>query len=235
MARVKRSLRSRTPKSPDRTPVENKPDLIKNIIKAYERSQGTSVRHSKKSLDWFRKRAADLGSIKPERMFKQNPDNRQKGRIKIGKLYFFKYDAKHKATLPYWDMYPLIFPFSAFRKNGKTYFMGLNLHYLPPKLRSLLFVELLKLRSEKRYRKNTRLSLGTGGSEGWELLNKLARTDLLRPCVKMYLASHVKSRFVEIPADEWEVVVNLQLSRFQKATRKRVWQESRRKMREYNE
>ena len=44
-----------------------------------------------------------------------------------GEMYMFYYDAKHKDTLPYWDRFPLVFPFSKV-KDG---FLGLNLHYLP--------------------------------------------------------------------------------------------------------
>lgn len=206
-------------RAPERTPLENKPDLIKNLIKAYQRDVG-NTRQIEKSREWFYKRATKMGSVNPDRMFKQNKDNRQKNTIQIGKLYFFKYDALHKDTLPYWDMYPLVFFFGGYKKDGKSYLLGLNLHYLPPKLRLVLFTELLKLKNEKRFRKQTRLKLT------WELLSNFSKAGLVKPCVKLYLSKHVRSEFVEVPADEWEVVIPLQLSRFQKQSRQQVWKDS---------
>ena len=44
------------------------------------------------------------------------------------------YDAKHKATLPYYDGFPLILMLGP----AKGGFMGLNLHYLPPVVRARL-------------------------------------------------------------------------------------------------
>ena len=59
------------------------------------------------------------------------------GKPVIGQLYLFQYDAKWKDILPYWDMWPLIFPFD-YAKNG---FYGINLHYLPPNARIDLILD----------------------------------------------------------------------------------------------
>ena len=32
--------------------------------------------------------------------------------VTVGRLYLFQYDAKWKDILPYWDVWPLIFPFA---------------------------------------------------------------------------------------------------------------------------
>ena len=62
------------------------------------------------------------------------------GRPTVGQMYLFQYDAKFKDILPYWDMWPLIFPFD-YAKNG---FYGINLHYLPPNARIDLMLRLIK-------------------------------------------------------------------------------------------
>lgn len=210
-------------KAPDRTPLDDKPLLIKNLIKAYQRNVG-NTRQTAKSREWFYKRASKLGTVRPDRMFKDK-DNRQRDKVQLGKLYYFKYDAIHKEELPYWDQYPLVFFFDAFKseKNGKSYLLGLNLHYLPPKMRLALFAELVKIRSEKRFRKNTKLKMT------WSYLATMSKHNLVRPCVKMYRVDHIKTRFVQVPADEWEIVIPLQLSVFKKASRQQVWKDSMRK------
>ena len=48
--------------------------------------------------------------------------------IALGKMFFYKYDPKWAKKLPYWDMYPLVFPFE--KAPGGYY--GFNLQYIPP-------------------------------------------------------------------------------------------------------
>jgi len=51
------------------------------------------------------------------------------GRMWLGKMYFFVYNPKHKITLPYYDMFPLVLPIERY-SNG---FLGINFHFLAPK------------------------------------------------------------------------------------------------------
>jgi hypothetical protein len=39
----------------------------------------------------------------------------------------------------------------------------------------------------------------------------------------------VQSRFVEIPADEWDIAALLPVEQFEKATKHKVWADSRKK------
>ena len=43
--------------------------------------------------------------------------------VTVGRMYLFQYDAKWKDILPYWDVWPLIFPFDFARKSETTLFM----------------------------------------------------------------------------------------------------------------
>ena len=55
----------------------------------------------------------------------------KKTKVDIGSMYLFRYDAKFKDKLPYFDAFPLCLPFEP-TNNG---FWGINLHYLPYLLR----------------------------------------------------------------------------------------------------
>ena len=68
-------------------------------------------------------------------------------------LYMYMYDPKLKATLPYYDRFPLVFPFSK-TPDG---FIGLNMHYLPYQLRMVLLDRLLTFRTNARMDETTRL------------------------------------------------------------------------------
>ena len=54
--------------------------------------------------------------------------------------------------------------------------------------------------------------------------SKIKRT---KPTVHRYLTSKLKSRFVLVNADEWEVALFLPVERFRKASKKKVWSQSR--------
>ena len=56
-----------------------------------------------------------------------------------GRMYMLHYRAKNRDIVPYYDRFPLVFPFSI-REDG---FTGINMHYLPPVYRALLMDNLL--------------------------------------------------------------------------------------------
>jgi hypothetical protein len=166
--------------------------------------------------EWFREKAKDAGKIQDNRILKDSTD-RLKNRTTIGKMYFFVYDAKHKATLPYYDKFPLIFPVE--RVQGGFY--GINMHYLPLKLRAQLMDALYDITNNNRYDENTKLRLSYGILKGAE------KFKLFKPTFKRYLNNHVRSRFVEIAPAEWDVALWLNAEQFIGASKTKVWADSR--------
>jgi hypothetical protein len=102
-----------------------------------------------------------------------------------------------------------VFPFSTYQsKDGVQIIVGLNMHYLKPKLRMIAFTSLLKFRSEKRYRKQTKLKLE------WSMLKSMAEHPLFKHSVHAYRMDHVRSVFVEVPAQSWELALFLPTARW---------------------
>jgi hypothetical protein len=197
---------------------KSRPSVVKTLLKRFYRDFGSNaIRNSAKSRKWFREQATKMGKIRTSRVMRKEwiAD-----RPVIGKLYLYQYDAKHKDELEYWDKFPLVFFFNSYSKDGKNYLVGINLHYLPPALRMVLFAELLSIRNEKRYRKNTKLKIS------WEILQAFSNHKLVQPCVKKYLVNHIMSKFIEIPTSDWEVIIPLGLERFQKQSSAKVWADS---------
>ena len=126
-------------------------------------------------------------------------DKRARDNTVIGKMYFFKYDAKWKATLPIWDKFPLVLPIERY-KNG---FLGLNLHYLRYEERAILLGRLFQYRTNNKLDATTRLRLS------YDLINQTRRLGIARPCIKRYLWSHVRSKFIEIVPQEWPMAIEL--------------------------
>lgn len=182
--------------------------------KILEVSPYEAGRKSKNALEWFRQKASNskvgANRLLTDSAYKSN----MVGAPLVGSMFLFQYDAKHKDTLPYWDMFPLVFPIEMDAKG----FLGLNLHYLPPTLRASLFTGLVKLKSNNEY-EDLKLS--------YSLLTKYSRLSYYKPCVKRYLFNHVKSQFLYIEPDEWPIAIFLPLQRFQKSGSGKVYADSR--------
>ena len=67
-----------------------------------------------------------------------------KFRRKGDRLYYYRYNPKWKDKLPYWDRFPLMFPLHV----GPKYTLGINIHWVPSKLRGK-FLDFLVDRSAK--------------------------------------------------------------------------------------
>lgn len=135
----------------------------------------------------------------------------------VGKMFLYFYDAKTKDKLPYWDKFPLIFVIDLY-KDG---WLGLNLHYLDRTIRLKLFDKLMQFANDKSLDKITRLRLTYG------LLKNVSQFPEVRPCIKRYLGSYVKSELLPVAAIDWEIALFLPVEQFQKETKETVWQESK--------
>ncbi len=134
----------------------------------------------------------------------------------LGKMYFYSYNPKWKAELPWYDTFPLVFPIERYPDG----FLGLNFHYLAPKHRAILMDQLKAFANNKKYDESTKLRLT------YNMLKGFTKIKRARPTVHRYLNSKVNSKFVLVNADEWEVALFLPVERFKKASKKQVWAHS---------
>lgn len=190
--------------------------LVDNLEKKF-RDKTSFKRHSDASRTWFRQEARKIGGRARTSQIMRDRD-RFLSKPQVGQLVFWNYDPKLKNVLPYYDTYPMGFIVNADSKG----FLALNMHYLPPVARQALFKELLKLRSDKRYRASTRLD-----SISWDTIKRFSNSGLAKAAVKRYKWTHVRSRFIRIPANEWEIAVFLPFERFQKGSNRKVWADSK--------
>jgi len=193
-------------------------DILKTLEKSYFNDHGPNARRNiKKSMDWFRNRISkNYSSVRTARMYRDR--KLWKSGMTLGKMYFYEYDAKHKDTLPVWDRYPLVIPFNAYRaKDDAEIVLGINFHYLPPALRMAAFRALLRYKSKDRFVKSTKLDFS------WKIISVLAQSKYFEHAVHAYRMDHVRSKFVEIPAQSWEMCLFLPLARWQKGGKSTAW------------
>ena len=143
---------------------------------------------TKESREWFMKKAMNMRSINREALMKEDPIKSRSKQI-IGGMYMFTYDPKHKDTLPYYDIFPLVIVIGP----AKGGFLGLNLHYLPPKLRMQFFANLMDIQGSNMD-DDSKFKLT------YRMLKKSSNLRYFKPCVKHYLNSQVTSKFAEVPA-----------------------------------
>ena len=167
--------------------------------------------------DWFRETAGAMRNVN-ERTLMKGDQARLTSTPIIGSMYMFNYDPKWKDELPYYDRFPLIFPF----RKVPGGFYGLNLHYLPPQLRAKLMDGLYDYANNTRYDESTKIKLN------YQLLTSIAKMRFFSPCVKQYLNEHVRSRFMYVYPSEWDIALFLPTERFTKQSKTQVWNDSKR-------
>ena len=171
---------------------------------------------AKKSYQWYRDQVRRLGpNVSGSQLLGQK---QLTNRIVPGEMYLFMYDPKHKDTLPYYDVMPLVLPFSQVADG----FLGINLHYLPYLARFNLLRDLSKLNTRPIDEK-TKIDLS------WRLLNASAKYQPATACVKHYLSNHIRTRFLKIIVSDWITAALLPVENFKNAKKEKVWQDTKQK------
>lgn len=195
-------------------------DLGDNIYGVNKKFQQEDIRDARK---WFRDEVKRLiaspWEVDHKKMSKytrgQQPIHLPKP-TDIGKMFFYGYDPKTKADLPYYDIFPLILMV----KTLKDGWHGLNLHYLPPKQRAVLITRLIDTISDTRLDNKTRLKIN------YQLLKATAKYRYFKPCFKRYLVNHVRSTVRPVPIRHWAKAILLPVAKFKKASQSTVWADS---------
>ena len=171
---------------------------------------------SKEAETWFKKNVKKLGKLGPnilkdERLTKVSP-------VRPGDMVMYTYNPKLRQTLPYYDTFPLTIVIG----KAPGGFFGLNLHYLPPKIRAIFLDKLDDVVNNKKFDKTTRFKVT------YKMLAATAKYKYFKPCFKHYLTKHVTSNVMKISAAEWNIAIFLETAAFRKKSTRYIWGQSRR-------
>ena len=191
--------------------------ILQNALNNAAKKGITNIR-SKESIDWFRKNIRKT-AVDPSRLIREERKHLVDSwtQVGIGKMYFVFYDPKHKATLPYYDTFPMIIPLRRY-KDG---ILGLNTHYLPPILRAKLLDALYDTLNNDKLDETTKMKINYG------ILKSASKYKYFSPCIKRYLGNHFRSRFIQVPPESWTTAIFLPTESFEKANKTTVWTDSR--------
>lgn len=182
-------------------------------------SKGMETAKMETARNWFSTQTTNVRRVEPRTVI-QKSRNDLTNKVFIGQMFLFMYDAKTKDKLPYFDRFPLIFPF----KKVNDGFYGINMHYLPYLLRARLMDALYDTINNDKKDQTTKLRIT------YNILSSAARFRYFEPCVKRYLNNQVQSRFLYVDPNQWETALFLPLERFVGATKAQVWKDSRKKI-----
>ena len=177
--------------------------FIQSVVKA--------AKGRPRSTEWFRNKIKEFGTPKSADLLR---DGKRTSVPTFGLLNMFVYSPKLKDKLPYYDTFPLVLPIEEYN-NG---FLGINLHYLSMPIRIRLLDRLVDYSNNDKFDKSTRLRTN---------YSNLKKVDLIKPCLKRYLASNVKTNFRKVEADEFIVATLLPVQRFKKQSDSHVFAKSR--------
>jgi len=183
---------------------------------ADERSGFQLDQYSTQSLKWF---TSKINNLKNPRVLAnqiRKETGRNTNRFLIGGLYFFYYSAKYDDKLPYWDAFPLVLPLERYSDG----FLGMNLHYLPPRIRAGFMDKLMNFAIYDDNDEIKRLRIT------YDIISASRRYKEFRPCIKRYLYQNVASKMLKVEPNEWETAVFLPVHQFQKAKVNEVWRDS---------
>jgi hypothetical protein len=183
---------------------------------ANQRSQQDYTRYSVSSYRWFLSKINNLRN--PVALANEINKEKQRvtGKFTIGGLYYFYYNAKTAAKLEYWDAFPLVIPVQRYGDG----FLGLNLHYLPVKIRAGFMDKLIDRAKLNENDDPIKVMIS------YQILESSLRYKEFKPCVKRYLYSNIASRILAVQPNEWETAVFLPTHQFQKAKANQVWKDS---------
>ena len=186
-------------------------NMFSNLYREYDRGGHTR--------EWLKEKVEDLRP-RPNSLITRNPEQRRNFPL-VGKMYLFLYEAENKNTMSYFDQFPLVIPIDTSnyrersRKRKRESFNGLNLHYTHPRHREYIIESLYK-------NENFKINLYN--------LSRRRNGQLIKPLIKTYTLKFIRSKFLEIPLEEYDLALVHRTEKFTKKHKSVVWRDTGRRI-----
>jgi len=134
--------------------------------------------------------------------------------VEVGHLYNYEYQAK---VAEYWDALPLTLVIAK-KSDG---WLGLSLHYLPKNIRDY-FVRKILIKNLPRLKRGKPVDVTYEAIKLGDVFYKEGIA-----IIRRYLASHVRSRIVDIPWKEWLNALSLESAQWMNTTAALMYAQSK--------
>ena len=157
-----------------------------------------------RSANWYMKTVRNVasGMNTPSEVFGSDLGSYAQT-LEIGQMYAFKYDPKHKETLPYYDTFPLV----VISEPLPTGFSGINVHYIPPLVRARLLGKLMEA-------SDLDIDIKSKLRSQWGFIRNFSRFPEVRGSIKKYLTRQVQSRMYKVNPVHWKSAIFLDTQQF---------------------
>lgn len=141
----------------------------------------------------------------------------------LGRMVAYMYNPlqESKKRMPYWDMFPVVIV-TDLNPRGWT---GMNLHYLPPKMRVMLLGQLYNIYQDRHMDERKQLQIS------YDYLQRTNAHPYIKPTIHRYRPGGLRSQVYVVPPEDWARVALLPLQKFQKQPDEVVWQDARKHLR----
>jgi hypothetical protein len=134
--------------------------------------------------------------------------------FKPGKIYIFKYDAKYKNVLDYWDRHPIVFALGKMQlENGSLVNLGLNISWYPPTFRKQIIDRIRKM-YEPKYSKAIKNKGRLANDQDPVYIDlyalKIALDQMgLSFAIRAYLPERIKNPKICVCYEDWDKAIRL--------------------------
>lgn len=194
--------------------------LSQNPFKKIRTAKDIDPNAAYNSYSWLQTQVKKMGSLARNPVSLMSTNVNFTSRVSFGSMYLFNYDPKWKETLPFYDQFPLVIPFSP----AEGGFLGLNLHYIPYWIRIRMLDRLFDFSTDNSLTADTKLLFS------WQMLTAASKYREITPCIKHYLLGHVRSDFMFIDPRDWYSAAMMPTDRFVGSGKGNVWQDSMNKI-----
>ena len=163
---------------------------------------------------WLSSKLSLIGPIKRNLLLDEGRSDLNS--INPGSMYFFSYNPKTKNTLPFYDMFPLVFVLERVRGG----FLGFNLHYLSPQNRAIFVNYLLEQSDSPLWYKSENAQLQLDYKK---IIKNKKMLKYVFGTIKHYRFSQFVSKTILISPKDWKFFPFLPIDGFYNATREDVY------------
>jgi len=171
---------------------------------------------AERSANWYMRTVRNVASglNEPNEVFGSDLGEYTQ-KLEIGQMYAFRYNPKHKQTLPYYDTFPLVI----ISEPLPTGFSGINLHYIPPLVRARLLGKLMEA-------SDLDIDIKSKLRSQWGFIRNFSRYPEIRGAVKKYLTSQVSGRIYKVNPLHWKSAIFLDTQQFIGAQAAHIYREN---------
>jgi hypothetical protein len=163
------------------------------------------IETSKQAYEWFLEQLKDDKSTRVQ----VNKDPL----MQPGKIYIFKYDAKYKDSLSYWDKHPIVLAIGTVLGESGKMTIGVNISWYPPSARKFI-VERIRKIYEPKYNDSTKKYPMEANRQNPVYLDLFQLKNIFDDigfsfAIRQYIPQNIKAPKVCVCYEDWDKAIML--------------------------